>query len=622
VNFVRRRIVPALLVASLSLFAAAAWALSGADLIKKGVTELKDGKPQQALATFDQARRLEPSSPRPHYYIASALERLGTADSARAEYETAIKMDPKYVEALTGLGNLLRKQGKTQEGTDKLELAVKYDSRDAPALYSLGTAYLKDKKYDEAEKIFRKGTLLKTGRAQFLAGTALALEGKGQMKEAEEIFIRARETDPNNLRVRIELGGFYERKKIPFLAVPEYKKAKELDPKNPEYYYLYGRASVGMNEFNEGLRAFVEASNVDSSYAPAHLEAGRLFFRAKRYPEAGEKFLKYTQLQPDDPQGWLMLGRSLSYSRDPADRATAIGALEKARAQNPNQPEILSSLCKLYSDQGEEGRDSAVVACDRYATLAGDSLTAEERLRIGTIYVTLGDTAKAVPLLQRAAQDDPTLTRDANFQLGFLYFKNQNFPASTPYFEQAITADSTFVPALLNLGLAKMQMKQNSEAIEYLRRAVALRPNDKANSVRARVWIGQILMQMPADSLPVALQTFQEAAAVDSTNGDAIRGAGLSLLLMDNCPSSLEWLQRAAALEPNHLQGHVWLAQGYYKCKDLNKAKVEFNKVLEIDPTNKQGSEGLNSIRKYEAAQQQQQQKRGAQGSGTTGSKP
>jgi tetratricopeptide (TPR) repeat protein len=609
-----RRLVATLLVLALSSLAAAAWALSSSDLIKQGAEALRSGRHREALDLFMRAQKLEPNSAKPHYYIASAYDRIGSADSARVEFETAIRMEPKYVEALTGLGNLLRKQGKTTEGTEKLELAVKYDAKDAAALYSLGTAYLKDGKYDEAEKIMRKGTLLKTGRAQFLAGTALALEGKGELKEAEELFIRARETDPNNLRVRLELGGFYERKKIPFLAVPEYKRAKEIDPKNPEFHFLYGRASVGMNEFNEGLRAYLESSTVDSTYAPAYLEAGRLFYRAKRYAEASERLTKYTQLQPDSTQGWLELGRSLSYSRDAGERATAIGALEKAREKNPNNKDLLGALCRLYAEQGAEGRDSAVVACDQYAA-AADTLTPEERIRIGGIYASLGDSAKALPLLTSAAREDPSLARDTYFTLGFMYFTNKDYAGASPYFIQALAADSAYLPALLNLGLAKIQLQQKSEAIEYLRRAIAVKPTE----TRARVWVGQTLMSMGADSLPVAYETFRVAAAADSANGDALRGAGLALLLMDNCADAIQWLGRAATVEPDHVQGHVWLAQANMskKCQNVGAAKAEFNKALEIDPSNKPASEGLNIIRKFETQQQQQQQKRAASGSGS-----
>ena len=100
---------------------------------------------------------------------------------------------------------------------------------------------------------------------------------------------------------------------------------------------------------------------------------------------------------------------------------------------------------------------------------------------------------------------------------------------------------------------------------------------------------------------------------MDSTNGDAVRGAGLALLLLDNCNDALQWLARGTALEPEHVQGHIWLAQGYLKCKDVPRGKIEFNRVIEIDPTNKQASDGLALIRKFEDAQQ----KRAAQQSGS-----
>src|SRR5439155_384391 len=317
VNRAFHRVLPALVVGGLLAAAAAVYALSAGDIIKQGVEAYRGGNYKRALELFTQALRLDPGGAKPHYFIGSALEKLGEPDSAMAEYQTAVRIDPKYVEALTGLGNLLRKQGKLEEGTAGLQEAVKYNPKDPPALYALGQAYLKDKKWDQALAVFRKGTLLKQGRALFLDGVALALEGKGEIKQAEEMFIRARETDPNNLRVRLDLGGFYERKKIPVLAAPEYVKAAELDPKNPEAHYLAGRALVAMNEFNAGLSSFMRAIEVDSTFAPAYLEAGRLYFRANRPQDAADKFRAYTGFKPDDPEGYIELGRALAKSPVP-----------------------------------------------------------------------------------------------------------------------------------------------------------------------------------------------------------------------------------------------------------------------------------------------------------------
>lgn len=598
-TLLRSRRVLVLILAALALTAPRAFALSSGDLIKQGVQALNDGKSQKALDLFTQAEKLDPNSPRPHYYIASALERLGNPDSAKVQYQVALRSQPKYPEALTGLGNLLRKQGQVPEGTAKLEEAVKYGPKDPGALYSLGQAYLKDKRYEEAEKIFRKGTLLKQGRARFLAGTALALEGKGDLKPAEELFIRARETDPNNLRVRMDFGGFYDRKKIPVLAAPEYGRAAELDPTNPETHFLYGRALVGMNEFNAGLAAFQKAESVDSTFAPAYLEAGRLFARAKRPSDAAEKFQKYTELLPEEFTGHFELGKALSASRDRADRISAVAILEKANEIKADQPEVLGALCKLYTEQGADSREQAIAACDKYVA-AADSIEPAEKLKIGGLFAAVPDSGKALPLLRAAVEEDSTLAKDANFQIGLLLFTSRDWGAAVPYFRATLAYDSTFIPAILNLGLCQLQGGEKSGAIETFRRSLALKPND----ARTLIWVGQTLLTMEPDSLPVAYETYQAAMAADSASADAQRGAGLSLLLMDRCGDALSYFIQATTMDPDNVPGHVWLAQTYSKCKDLNRAKEEFNKALEIDPTNKPASDGLRIIRDYEAKQQ------------------
>ena len=588
------RIAVPLAFLALAGVASLSFALTSGDMIKQGVSLMREGKTAEALDLFSRAQRLDPNGYKPHYYIASALERLGEPDSAQVEYQTALRINPKYVEALTGYGKLLRKQGKKDEGTAKLEAAVKEDPKDAPALYALGMSYLEDKKYDDAERVMRKGTLLKQGRALFLAGTALALEGKGQTKEAEELFIRARETDPKNLRVRLDLGGFYERKKIPVLAAPEYAEAINLDPKNPETHYRYGLALIGMNEFNGALKAFVDATQQDSTYAPAYLESGRLYYRGKRYKDAADQFRVYSGLKPDDYQGYLELGQALANTRDPNDKIEASIMLTKANEMKPDVPAVLGLLCKLYYEQGEAGRDSAVSYCDRYAN-AADSLTAEEENRIGSLYAQMGDSANAVLHLNKAAAQDSTYRMNAKFNLGFLFFSKQDFASAVPYFEQALQVDSTFLPALLNIGLAKLQLQQRPEAIYYLRKALLIKPE-----ARTMVWIGQTMLQMEPDSLPVALQMFRDAATLDPQNGDALRGAGLALLLMDQCTDATDYLKKAAVVDDQHVQGHIWLAQAHVKCSDLSSAKVEYNKAIEIDPNNREASRGLALIRQYE----------------------
>ena len=589
-----RRVLPAVVLGGLLLAAGAAYALQSGDIIKQGIEAYRAANYKRALELFTQAQKLDPGGPKPHYFIGSALEKLEEPDSAMTEYQAAIRLDPKYVEALTGLGKLLRRRGKTEEGTAKLQEAVKYSPKDSGALYALGQAYLQDKKYDEAYSVFTKGTLLKQGRALFLDGQALALEGKGDTKKAEEIFIRARETDPNNLRVRLDLGGFYMRKKIPVLAAPEFGVATQLDPKNPEAYYLYGKALVGGNEFNGGLKAFMDAIAADSSYAPAYLEAGRLYFRANRPGDAAEKLQTYSSLKPDDPEGYVELGRALAKSPNPDDRASAIPVLEKAYEANPQSCEVAGALGKLYFEKRPPDQENAYKYYDKYAQCADTLMTAEDHLRVGTMYVANKDSAKAVPQLTRAVAMDSTLAKDANFQLGFLYFARKDFADAVPYFEAALRIDPNFLSALMNLGLAKYALKQPNEGNDLLRRALVVSPKEN----RPRIWIAQTLTAM--DSLPEAQEMYQAAIVADSANAEAWRGAGVVLLLQKNWPDAITPLERAVQLDPDNIQGHIWLAQAYSNSGQIDRAKAEFNKVIDIDPNNAQAAQGLAYIRKYE----------------------
>lgn len=603
-NRPRVHAVTLLLIAALAGAPSVSLALSSGDLIKQGVQALKDGKAKDALDLFTRAEKLDPNTAKPHYYIAAALERLEEPDSARFQYNEALSADPKYTDALVGLGNLMRKVGlqkgdsaQTKEGTAKLEEAVRYSGKDPGALYSLGQAYLKDRRYVEAEAIFRKGTLLKSGRALFLDGLGLSLEGKGDLKQAEEILIRGRETDQKNYRVRIDLGGFYMRKKIPFLAAPEYGKATEIDPKSAEAQFLYGKALVGINEFNTALASFKRALEIDTTYAPAYLESGRLYYRASRPQDAAEQFRAYTGFRPDDPQGYLELGRALAKSKDQGDKREATVALEKAYELKSESPEVLGLLGRLYFELRDN--ENAMLYYDRYVTLA-DSITPEEKLRIGTLYVANQDSAKALPLLTKAAAEDTTLRKDANFQLGFMYFSRRDYASANPYFDATLRADSTFLPALLNLGLSKLQLQDKNGALETLRRALAVNPRE----VRAMNWIGQTLLTMDdPDSVASAVDVYRQAIATDSTNTDSWRGAGLALLLQKNCADAQMYLDKATALDPEHIQGRVWLAQAYSQCGDLVRSKAQFNEVLNRDPTNAQASKGLELIRKFEEQQ-------------------
>ena len=86
------RIAVPLAFLALAGVASLSFALTSGDMIKQGVSLMREGKTAEALDLFSRAQRLDPNGYKPHYFIASALERLGEPDSAQVEYQTALRI--------------------------------------------------------------------------------------------------------------------------------------------------------------------------------------------------------------------------------------------------------------------------------------------------------------------------------------------------------------------------------------------------------------------------------------------------------------------------------------------------------------------------------------------------
>ena len=145
--------------------------------------------PQQALAAYAEASKLDPENPEPHLSAAALLEKQNNLDAAARELQTAADLDPKSQVAISGLANvyikqkkypeaeaalrkllaadpqnsnarvqlgrLLAEEGKNDEAAQELQKGLQADSNDGRAALELGTLYVKADKYGEAEQQFR-----------------------------------------------------------------------------------------------------------------------------------------------------------------------------------------------------------------------------------------------------------------------------------------------------------------------------------------------------------------------------------------------------------------------------------------------------------------------------------
>jgi tetratricopeptide (TPR) repeat protein len=192
-------------------------------LIQEGVSFLRQGKFDEALANSAKAASLSPNDFRPHAlaaYAYSGQRKMKTAsesfaaairlqpqrkelylDKAGVDYlrnareeavaacKKAIEIDPNYAQAYLMMGNLLRFDVKRRdEAIAALQTVIRLNPKTRDAYDYLGEIFESAKDYKRAEEIFRQGMAAdpKQMAGRFTLGRMLVKQGR--LAEARELW--------------------------------------------------------------------------------------------------------------------------------------------------------------------------------------------------------------------------------------------------------------------------------------------------------------------------------------------------------------------------------------------------------------------------------------------------
>ena len=309
--------------------------------------------------------------------------------------------EPENFDLNYRLGKMLVDEGKAREALQYLERASQLNPVDYKNAYELALAHAYAGQYE---------------RAHAEARTLLARPNEDVRQQAELHHL---------------LGNIEERLGNPLEAVREYQRATELDPSEPNLFdwgsdLLIHRAfEPAIEVFEQGNRLFPRSSRMLAGLGVAWYARGV-------YDQAARSLCEASDLNPDDPNPYLFLGKmqtvdsmqsdcvverlgrflrlqpenamanyyyGLSLSRQEADAdklAQAESLLEKAVRLDPNLAAAYLQLGVLYSQQG--GTSEAISAYTK--AIQADAQLAEAHYRLGQIYSRAGEKLKAQAELQ------------------------------------------------------------------------------------------------------------------------------------------------------------------------------------------------------------------------------
>jgi tetratricopeptide (TPR) repeat protein len=341
----------------------------------------------------------------------------------------------------------------------------------------------------------------------YLAKASQAMQS-GDNTSAEESLRHAIEIDPRSLQALNDLGIVLARLGRPAEAIPFYREAIRIRPDPATKRNLaiaYFKAGQYANAWSMLRPMAIERS---ADFQALEL-AGLSLFGLDRYPEAAQYLERANLAQPSDLGTLDMLGKAYLRTKNYKALTSVFARIMKV---NPNSAAAHIMMGTAYDDMQQ--RSDAIK--EYQLAEKSDPNFQGVHSGLGYLYFRQGDTELAEKEFRAELQrfpDDPV----SNCYLGEILLNNGRTADAEPLFQTAIKVNARYTEALLGLGRTELAMNHPDAAIEPLRKAVQIDPNDfQAHYILGTALrdIGQNAEAAREQKLSLDIQEKSRAAAI------------------------------------------------------------------------------------------------------------
>ena len=403
--------------------------------------------------------------------VSEAIPDPAAQTRAEADYREAMKRaDPGDFAATVGLSSLLTRLGRKQEAVDVLgpikaaaraepDLALTLGSAymtagqpeaavesfgsviaqrpdDAEARFQLGGALLMVGQFEAAIESLRRAYEIDPSREDIGLGLARTLEAGGRPREAIAAYQAMLGGDRKpSLTVRGHAGRAFARLGMPAEADAQGDAIRAVDLRDPAGQFLLGEKLFAQGKYEDALKAYRDAlrGGPEAQYNEA---LGRTSEKLTQYDDALHAFGDAIAADPRYLAPRLGRGRVRLVRRE---FALAVAELLEAQKIAPDSAPVLRDL--------------------------------------GRAYVEMRDTARGVPLLERAVQLDGS-DATAHYELGKIYYEQERSRVAAIHLSKAVELATESTPwraeGFRRLGYAERASGNRSGAISAWRRYLTI----------------------------------------------------------------------------------------------------------------------------------------------------
>jgi putative PEP-CTERM system TPR-repeat lipoprotein len=434
----------------------------------KGNIYLGKKDTKNARASFEKALALQPT----YYPAAASLAQLDMQDKkpedAKKRFESILEKDKKNDAALTALAALALSQGKKEEATALLERASNENPDAIPPALRLIDHYIHLGEKLKALTLARKLQVTNSSNADLLDRLAQAQLLNDDKAGALETYGKVAVLLPDSAVVQYRIGAIQATMKNTAGASESLKKALALQPNYLDALTAQITLEVAQGNFTQAITMARQVQKQHQKSPIGFVMEGDVLM-AQKNPQAAVK--AYEQAYALNKNGALIIklhdamkqagkgkeadSRLTQWLKDhPADITVRSYLASVYLAANQNKAAIdqyqailhvdpvnVAALNNLAWAYQQEKDPRALEAAEKAYQLAPNSPAVWDTL--GWVLVTKGNTARGLPLLEKAAGQVPTAL-DIRYHFAQALIKTGDKTKARRELEQIVAAGKSF----------------------------------------------------------------------------------------------------------------------------------------------------------------------------------
>ncbi|HEX8088833.1 MAG TPA: tetratricopeptide repeat protein [Blastocatellia bacterium] len=381
--------------------------------IESAAAFIRDNRIAEAERQLNYVLKISPNDAAALNLLGAVRAKQGRLDEAETLFSRAIRVDKQLVGARMNLAYLYLLKGAPEKTALELKEVLRLDPANDDATYKLAWVLLSQGRFDECISFINT-----SGQSRPLPVALLAMLGdahlkKGDLDQAEASYLMALKEQGDNADALIGSAAVSQARGDAKTAARYLARAKDMVEGSPDLLYKFALAALNSRLNAEAMSALKRAIELRPSEPSYYFALGTLWLRKPDLQEAEQAFRQSLKLRPDNPSGQMYLGYTLLKQKKFSE---AREWLEKSVQKDASTPESFYYLGLVAQEQAED--EQAIKFFEKAIQLSPEFANAH--IALGSTYLKLKNYPRAQQELEAGVKLSPDDSK-AHYNLALLY---------------------------------------------------------------------------------------------------------------------------------------------------------------------------------------------------------